>query len=128
MARPVRPVVLLAEDEAIIAIELEDGLSEAGFAVAGPFATCAQAEAWLRSGEPDAAVLDHELKDGPCDALIADLCRRGVPTIVFTGSDAPPNPTSQLRTAAWVAKPIPFPALLRRLRRRMRERGPDAAH
>jgi DNA-binding response OmpR family regulator len=119
MARPVCPVVLLAEDEAIIAIELEATLSEAGFAVAGPFATCAQAEAWLRSGAPDAAILDHELKDGPCDALIADLARRGVPTIVFTG-DAPPKPASPpATTAAWVAKPISFPALLGELRRRM---------
>lgn len=44
------PLVLLAEDEAIIAIELEDSLIEAGFAVAGPFATCSQAEAWLEQG------------------------------------------------------------------------------
>jgi DNA-binding NtrC family response regulator len=122
MARPVCPVVLLAEDEAIIAIELEDSLGEAGFAVAGPFATCAEAEAWLKSGAPDAAVLDHELRDGPCDALIADLSRRGVPTIVFTG-DALPSPASERSAATWVAKPVPFPLLLSELRRRMQERA-----
>jgi DNA-binding response OmpR family regulator len=121
-ARPSCPLVLLAEDEAIIAIELEDGLRGAGFAVAGPFASCAQAEAWLRRGEPDAAILDHELKDGPCDALICDLSRRGVPTIVFTGHDAPRNPAPALSTATWVTKPIAFPALLNELRRQMQAR------
>src|SRR4051812_1928690 len=109
-ARPTRPLVLLAEDEAIIAIELEDGLTSAGFAVAGPFVTCKQAEAWLETGEPDAAILDHELKDGPCDALIGDLSRRGVPTIVFTGHDAPESIAPPRSTARWVTKPIAFPA------------------
>ena len=74
-----KPLVLVAEDEAIIALELEDSLTSAGFGVAGPFSTCAEAEAWLKAGEPDAAILDNQLKDGPCDALAADLSRRGVP-------------------------------------------------
>ena len=114
-----RPLVLLAEDQAIIAIELEDSLAAAGFAVAGPFTTCKQAEAWLRSGKPDAAIVDHELKDGNCDALIGDLSRRGVPTIVFTGHEAPRPAPAHPRQAIWVTKPIAFPALLSELRRQM---------
>src|SRR5215203_4769157 len=62
-----RPLILLAEDEAIIAIDLADSLTRAGFDVAGPFATCAQAEGWLKTGAPDAAILDNLLQDGPCD-------------------------------------------------------------
>ena len=116
---PSRPLVLIAEDEAIIAIELEDSLRGAGFDVAGPFVTCGQAEAWLKSNEPDAAILDHGLKDGPCDALVRDLSRRGVAIIVFTGHDAPPHPAGEVSTATWVTKPIAFPALLRQLRRQM---------
>ena len=114
-----RPLVLVAEDEAIIAIELEDSLTAAGFAVAGPFTTCKQAEAWLRSGKPDAAIVDHELKDGPCDALVGELSRRGVPTIVFTGHEAPRKAAADLKQASWVTKPIAFPALLTELRRQM---------
>jgi DNA-binding response OmpR family regulator len=121
-ARPSCPLVLLAEDEAIIAIELEDGLRAAGFAVAGPFVTCAQAAAWLQTGEPDAAILDHELKDGPCDALLGDLSDRGVPTIVFTGHDAPRHVAARRAAAIWVAKPIAFPALLKQLHRQMQTR------
>ena len=114
-----RPLVLLAEDEAIIAIELEDSLRGAGFAVAGPFATCAQAEAWLETGQPHAAILDHALKDGPCDALVHELSRRTVPTIVFTGHDAPRARPAELASAMWVTKPIAFSALLAELRRQM---------
>ena len=120
-ARARCPLVLLAEDEAIIAIELEYGLKDAGFAVAGPFATCAQAEDWLDKGEPEAAIVDHELKDGPCDALIRRLSARGVPTIVFTGDDAARSP--ELPHTTLVTKPIPFPVLLHRLKRQMQARA-----
>ena len=123
-SRSARPLVLLAEDEAIIAIELDDSLQGAGFAVAGPFATCAQAEAWLKTGEPDAAILDHGLKDGPCDNLVRELSRRAVPTIVFTGHDAPPAQQGELARARWVTKPMAFSALLAELRRQMQTPRP----
>ncbi len=118
-ARPTCPQILVAEDEAIIAMELEYGLTDAGFAVAGPFATCMQAEAWLEKEDPDAAILDHELKDGPCDALIRRLSQRDVPTIVFTGYDAARTPPVPDPLTMWLTKPIPFPVLLDQLRRRM---------
>jgi AmiR/NasT family two-component response regulator len=38
-----RCLVLLVEDEAIVAMDLQDELQEAGYAVAGPFDTCAAA-------------------------------------------------------------------------------------
>jgi DNA-binding response OmpR family regulator len=117
-----RPLVLLAEDEAIIAIDLEDSLRAAGFAVAGPFATNAQAEAWLETGRPDVACLDHELRDGPCDALVRALAARGVPALIFTGHEAGREPLSELSTATWVMKPVAFSTLLDTLRRIMRGR------
>lgn len=122
--RAERPLVLLAEDEAIIAIDLEDNLKAAGFLIAGPFATCAQVQAWLAAGiRPDAAILDHMLKDGPCDSVIRDLSLRRVPTIIFTGDDAPREPRASISSATWVTKPIAFPALLCQLRRQMQAHG-----
>ena len=114
-----RPLILLAEDEVIIAIELADSLQAAGFAIAGPFATCAAAEEWLKTGKPDAAILDNLLKDGPCDALARDLSQRGVPIIMFSGHDEWRAPSTDWR-AAWVTKPVAFPTLLDALRREMR--------
>ena len=117
-----RPLVLVAEDEAIIAIDLEDSLRAAGFAVAGPFATNAQAEVWLETGRPDVACLDHELRDGSCDALVRALAGRGVPALIFTGHEAGREPLSELSTATWVTKPVAFSTLLDKLRRIMRGR------
>jgi DNA-binding response OmpR family regulator len=115
-----RPVILLAEDEAIIALELTDSLTDAGFDVAGPFATCFDAEEWLKTGKPDAAILDNLLKDGPCDALASDLSRRGIPLIMFSGDDEPPASSSTEWQGSWVTKPVAFPILLDTLRREMR--------
>ena len=106
-----RPVILLAEDEAIIALELTGSLTDAGFDIAGPFATCLDAEEWLKTGEPDAAILDNLLKDGPCHALAADLSRRGVPLILFSGQDAPDGSSAD-RKATWVTKPVASPILI----------------
>jgi DNA-binding response OmpR family regulator len=115
-----RRVILLAEDEAIIAIELTDSLEAAGFDVAGPFATCADAEEWLKTAVPDAAILDNLLKDGPCDALASDLSCRGIPVVMFSGHDEPPAVSSTEWRGTWVTKPVTFPILLDTLRREMR--------
>jgi len=114
-----RSLILVAEDEAIIAIELADSLTTAGFDVAGPFATCAEAEGWLKTGAPDAAILDNLLQDGPCDALASDLSRRGVPVIMFSGHDERHVQTADWN-ATWVTKPVAFPILLDTLRRELR--------
>ena len=109
------PLILLAEDEAIIAIELAESLIDAGFQVAGPFATCAEAEEWLKSGEPDAAILDNLLKDGPCHALAAELSSRDVALIVFSGQDAPDGSSADWK-ATWVTKPVATPILIELLK------------
>ncbi len=118
-----RPLVLLAEDEAIIAIDLEYSLRAAGFAVGGPFATNAEAKAWLQTRRPDVAILDHALKDGLCDGLVRDLARRGVPAIIFTGHDAEREPLSAVSAATWVTKPIAFSTLLGKIQHALRGRA-----
>ena len=67
------PVVLVAEDEAVIAMALADDLEAAGYAVAGAFATCESALQWLKDETPDLAVLDPMLKDGICKELAIEL-------------------------------------------------------
>ena len=52
------PVVLILEDEAIIGLNLQDEMKDAGYRIGGPFTTCADALSWLHINTPDAAVLD----------------------------------------------------------------------
>jgi DNA-binding response OmpR family regulator len=97
-------VILLAEDGAIIAIELADSLRTEGFEVAGPFATCNAAEEWLKTGEPDAAILDNLSKMVPAMRWRPTF-RVGVPVIMFSGNDQPPAMAGDWKPT-WVTKPL----------------------
>ncbi len=118
MTEPQRtpPCILLAEDEAIIALELADSLEREGFEVAGPFTTCADAEGWLKAHQPSGAILDNALKDGPCEVLAGDLQRRGIPFVVYSGHSRTPDLPVVFADVPWIVKPAPTEALLTALR------------
>ena len=90
--------VLVAEDEGVIGIALEDALAEAGYAIAGPFSSCSRAEDWLKNATPDLALLDVWLQDGPCFDLARVLRGRAVPVVFLSGGTAAarrPSPAGQ---------------------------------
>jgi DNA-binding response OmpR family regulator len=99
---------MVVEDEAIIAMSLEDGLSDKGFEVVGPFSACAAALAALEIATPDLAILDAVLSDGPCLELARELRRRGVPFMIYSGADAFDEHASELDGVPWVEKPSSF--------------------
>ena len=103
--------VLVAEDEGVIGIALEDALAEAGYAIAGPFSSCSRAEDWLRNDTPDLALLDVWLQDGPCFDLARVLRGRAVPVVFLSGGTAADLP-EDLQDALWLEKPISFDALM----------------
>src|SRR5918998_1887406 len=79
------PLCLLIEDQALIGMALEASLEDAGFRVAGPFMSNAEALAWLETHTPDVALLDVLLKDGPCTAVARALRGRSVPFAIYSG-------------------------------------------
>src|SRR5688500_12941920 len=79
------PVVLILEDEAIIALNLQDELQDAGYSIGGPFTTCAEALCWLESNTPDVAVLDTVLQDASCHEVARALASRTVPFLIYSG-------------------------------------------
>jgi DNA-binding response OmpR family regulator len=82
------PRVLVVEDEALVAMLLEDALLDADYAVMGPAATVDEALALLDCGEaPDAAVLDLNLADELVTPVADALAARGVPFVFATGYD-----------------------------------------
>jgi DNA-binding response OmpR family regulator len=110
-----RRTVLLLEDEALIALALQDDLEEVGYSVAGPFATCADALSWLECHRPNLAVLDTVLKDGPCKEVALRLTSLGVPLLVYSGLAEDMNALPELASAIWVEKPATAQALLQAL-------------
>lgn len=81
--------ILVVEDEALVAMLVEDALLDAGATVLGPAATVAEALALLeREAPPDAAVLDLNLA-GETSTPVADaLAARGLPFVIATGYGA----------------------------------------
>jgi len=88
MKRTGQPRVLLVEDEALVAIMIQESLSEFGFLVVGPVATASEAVAAAKFEEFDAAVLDINLGDGMVYTVAEILAGRGVPFVFVTGYDA----------------------------------------
>ena len=79
------PLVLLVEDEALIALALADDLETAGYQVAGPFHRSSDTLSWLEHQTPDVAIIDVHLRDGSSIELARVLRERGVPFVVFSG-------------------------------------------
>lgn len=78
--------ILVVEDEALIAVMVEDMLNEMGSVVVGPAATIEQALALARSDDPiDAAVLDVNVRGERIDPVAEALAARGVPMLFATG-------------------------------------------
>jgi DNA-binding response OmpR family regulator len=98
-------LVLLLEDEAVIAIDLQDELQDAGFQVAGPFTTCVAALEWLQSRTPQAAILDTLLKDGPCREIAIELERRRVPFVIYSGVQEDDQLAAEFPHVTWIEKP-----------------------
>ena len=109
---PSTPTCLIVEDEAIIALSLETEFQEAGYATAGPFATCALALASLDTDCPDAAVLDTVLKDGSCIALARELIRRSIPFVIYSGADERQASAPEFAGVTWIVKPSPQAAVV----------------
>ncbi len=105
-------LVLLVEDDTITALTLQDEMEDAGYTVAGPFASCAAALWWLATQTPNLAVLDVQLRDGTCKEIAAELNRRDVRFIVYSGYRQNRNVIAELKNCVWVEKPVANSTLL----------------
>ena len=97
--------VLVAEDQAVIALDLEATLLDLGCVVLPPAPSAAEALAALRAGRPDAALLDVTLADGSAAPVAEALAAAGVPFAVLTGHDPGGIAGPALRGAPYLAKP-----------------------
>ncbi|MFO1131973.1 MAG: response regulator [Hyphomicrobiales bacterium] len=77
--------ILVVEDEALIAVMVEDMLTEMGSVVVGPAATIAQALALAQSEAIDGAVLDVNVRGERIDPVADVLAARSIPILFATG-------------------------------------------
>lgn len=99
-----RPRVLVLEDEALIAMLIEDWIDELGYEVVGPARTVDQALALIEQNEPDAAILDISLGATDSGPVAEHLMMRNVPFAFASGHDER-TILSRHATAPMLAKP-----------------------
>jgi PAS domain S-box-containing protein len=80
--------VLLVEDEALVAMMIQECLSESGHSVIGPVSRAADALQAAKEVEYDAAILDINLGDGMAYPVADIVAARGVPFVFVTGYEA----------------------------------------
>ena len=103
--------ILLVEDEALIALDIEGILAGHGHDVTYS-ASRAEAMRLLDAMSFDLAVIDYFLKDGDAGPLAAELSSRGIPFIICSGSTGLEELNSGVRCAAFLAKPFSTDGLM----------------
>ena len=105
--------ILLAEDDALIAMDMQAMLEDAGHAVFGPAATVAEGEALARAETPDMAVVDIGLKNGDSGVDLArSLQRQGIP-VVFVSGEPTRAQAGRDAAIAFLPKPVMSDDLIR---------------
>ena len=120
-----KPCILIVEDDFLVGLELEMGLEEAGYEVAGVAGTAEEAAELARAREPALVVMDIRLagrRDGVEAAL--EIYR----TLGIRSLFASAHVDSQVRARAeparplgWVAKPYRVETLVRAVGEALRE-------
>ncbi|MGH7056990.1 MAG: response regulator [Gammaproteobacteria bacterium] len=79
--------ILVVEDEALVAMLLDDMLGALGYGVAGPVGTLDAALAAVEREPPDAALLDINLHGRTVYSVAEALAARAIPFAFVTGYD-----------------------------------------
>lgn len=79
--------VLLAEDELLVAMDIEATLQQLGCELVGPVATVAEVERLAESADLDGAVLDVNLRGEQVFRALPRLLERGLPVLLSSGYD-----------------------------------------
>lgn len=98
--------VLIVEDEALIAMELGERLSEFGYEVVGPAMTLEEAEALAGRESFDAALLDANLAGKSSVEFGEALVAKGVRIAFCTGYDRIKDLPAALANTPILTKPI----------------------
>jgi len=108
-----RKSILIVEDEAIVAMDLEAMVKDLGYDVFGTFASVSDTLAGLERGTPDMAIVDMNLAGHSSLPIAEALSARGVPLVFATGYVDLGELPEPLATAPRLSKPISEKDLVR---------------
>lgn len=95
--------ILVVEDEPMIAMMLDDLLTDLGCSVVGPAFSLVQAQTLFETSDCDAAIVDLNLNGAMSRPLIETLVEKGVRVVVATGYGS--NATNLPSGCRMLAKP-----------------------
>jgi DNA-binding response OmpR family regulator len=98
--------ILVAEDEFLVAVQIEAILRGAGWRVIGSAGTLASAVSLARKSECDVAVLDVNLRGERVDEVAAILSERRIPFLFVSGYGRGNLPVAFRESAEFLAKPF----------------------
>lgn len=102
-----RPDVLVIEDNALITLDILDGLEECGVGKVAHASNMRDAIRTMHEGLPKVALVDLSLSDGDTGAQLAmALARSGVRVCIFSGAEMPDNKLASI-PHVYIAKPAP---------------------
>ena len=107
--------VLVVDDEALIALDVAQQLTDAGYEIIGPATTVAGALELLKKHGCDAAVLDARLGDETSEVIAQQLQLIGKPFVVLSGYSSE-HLTSTFGNAPLLSKPPRGKSLLAALK------------
>lgn len=108
--------ILIVEDEALIALELEQTILDLGYEVMGPAASNDEALQLVAARRPDAALLDMNLGRETSERVATELYRLGVPFLYCTGYADAGDP-GDAKAAGVLRKPLEMKSLTDALNR-----------
>ena len=115
MSEPLK--VLIVEDEALLAMELESLVEEAGHQVVGWATSSAEAKTMVETTDADIAFVDIHLTDGPTGIDVAEHIRDGNRSmVVFMTANPKRIPDHFVGAIGVIAKPYTMNGLVSALR------------
>ena len=115
MSEPLK--ILIVEDEALLAMELESLVEEAGHQVVGWATSSAEARTMVETTEADIAFVDIHLADGPTGVDIAEHIRESKRSVVvFMTANPKRIPDHFAGAIGVIAKPYTMNGLVSALR------------
>ena len=99
-------VILVVENEPLIAMDLEGMLHAAGFPAVDHVASVSEALDWLERGAPHLLILDLVMRDGSTGPVARRLRAAGKPFVVYSGhSRREAAHETTFGDAVWLSKP-----------------------
>jgi DNA-binding NtrC family response regulator len=97
--------ILVADDEILIALDVEATLIDAGAEIAGPCTTVAAALAIAKEEQISAAMLDIRLGRETTEAVAEVLIDRGIPFVFYSGQVLPEGVRAKMPNSTVISKP-----------------------